>query len=313
MRLGIWRGRWLTGRVVVHHVRFWPTMPGAGAWRYGLYLPPGLRDDEAAPLVVLLHGCRQRALGFAYAAGWTRAADLERFRLLCPEQRRLANLWRCWNWFHPLAQAGQGELQVIDRVLEEVAARVRIDPGRIAAVGFSAGGALAALLAFHRAARFAAAATVAAPPLTGRFSLRDPRDVIRRGLLTDPRLALGARTEACAPLLIAHGDADQIVTPRCAEQLLAQALECWRRSGAALQTATTDMPDAIGCGADYRHGGQLILRHICLRGAGHSWTGGPGGHPFCERGGPPLTTIVLRYLRDLGLLTSRQRRALTSL
>ncbi|MCX8005812.1 MAG: PHB depolymerase family esterase, partial [Burkholderiaceae bacterium] len=146
VRIGLWRGRWLTGRVVVHGARVWPTLPGPSTWRYGLYTPPGLRDDEPAPLVVLLHGCRQRALGFAYAAGWTRAADRERFRLLCPEQRRLANLWRCWNWFHPLAQGGQGELRVIDRMLEEVAARVRVDPARIAAVGLSAGGALAALL-----------------------------------------------------------------------------------------------------------------------------------------------------------------------
>jgi len=36
-----------------------------------------------------------------------------RVRLLCPDQRRLASLYRCWNRFHPAAQSGQGELTVI--------------------------------------------------------------------------------------------------------------------------------------------------------------------------------------------------------
>jgi len=112
-------------------------------WRYGLYAPPGLRDDEAAPLLVVLHGCRQRALGFAYAAGLTKLADRARLRLLCPQQRRLANLYRCWNWFIPQAQRGEGEIRVIRAMLDDVASRVPVQAGAVAAVGLSAGGALA--------------------------------------------------------------------------------------------------------------------------------------------------------------------------
>lgn len=69
VRLRIWRGRWRRGRITVPG----RLLHGLGhrTWRYGLYAPGGLNDDISAPLIVVLHGCKQRALGFAYAAGWT--------------------------------------------------------------------------------------------------------------------------------------------------------------------------------------------------------------------------------------------------
>ena len=122
VRVGLWRGEWRHGRVrIAAGVRLLPwalPMSARRSWRYGLYAPAGLRDDEAAPLIVVLHGCKQRALTFAFASGWTRFADRAGVRLLCPEQRRLANVLRCWNWFHPLAQAGRGELDAIVAMID---------------------------------------------------------------------------------------------------------------------------------------------------------------------------------------------------
>src|SRR5437879_3736805 len=142
VRAGLWRGEWRRGRVrIAAGVRLLPWAMALGAsrrsWRYGLYTPAGLRDDEAAPLIVVLHGCKQRALSFAFASGWTRFADRAGVRLLCPEQRRLANVFRCWNWFHPRVQAGRGELDVIVAMIDDAAARVRVDATRVAAVGLS--------------------------------------------------------------------------------------------------------------------------------------------------------------------------------
>src|SRR5688572_24448288 len=165
VRLGVWRGRWRRGRVHAPAARLFLSHLALRTWRYGLYTPGGLRDDESAPLLVVLHGCKQRALSFAYAAGWTQFADSARVRLLCPDQRRLANVFRCWNWFHPLAQGGHGEVAVVAAMLDDVAQRVRVDPDAVAAIGISAGGALASLLAFHQPTRFRAAVAVAAPPL----------------------------------------------------------------------------------------------------------------------------------------------------
>jgi poly(hydroxyalkanoate) depolymerase family esterase len=307
VRAGLWRGEWRRGRVrIAAGVRMLPWVLPVSArrsWRYGLYAPAGLRDDEAAPLIVVLHGCKQRALTFAFASGWTRFADRAGVRLLCPEQRRLANVLRCWNWFHSLAQAGRGELDAIVAMIDDTAARVRVDATRVAAVGLSAGGALAALLAFHRAARFRAVVAVAAPPLLGA-GMHDPQGVMRRGLTVDPLLALGTRSEPCAPLAIVHGSADPVVAARCAEELLAQALESLRRAGLEPTLTEARQDEAAVASADYRAASRLVVRKVLIQGAGHAWTGGPGGHPYCESGGVPLTPLCARFLRDAGLFES---------
>src|SRR5438552_3812620 len=106
-------------------------------WRYGLYTPPGLHDDEKTPLIMLLHGCTQRGVRFAHASGWTDLADVARVRLLCPEQRELANRHRCWNWFHSAAQNGEGELTVVTGMIDDVTKLVRVDTKAIAAEGIS--------------------------------------------------------------------------------------------------------------------------------------------------------------------------------
>jgi len=302
VRLGLWRGRWRRGQVRGPSLRFLPGHLAVRTWRYGLYAPGGLRDDESAPLVVVLHGCKQRALRFAYAAGWTDFADTARVRLLCPDQRRLANLYRCWNWFHSAAQSGQGELTVVAAMIDDVAKRVRVDQNAVAAVGISAGGALAALLAFHCAKRFRAVITVAAAPLLGSFNVQNPHGVMQRGVALNPVLALGAGQEACAPLAIIHGTADDVVHPRCAEQLQAQAVESFRRAGKHATPGSTAAGSTGTTVTDYRANGELLLRRIDVQGLGHAWTGGPGGHRYCERSGAPLTALCGQFLRDVGML-----------
>jgi poly(hydroxyalkanoate) depolymerase family esterase len=301
VRLGLWRGQWRRGRVNVSGIRFLGQF-AVGTWSYGLYAPAGLDDRQIAPLIVVLHGCRQRALGFAYAAGWTQFADRARVRLLCPDQRRLANLFRCWNWFHPTAQRGQGEVAVIAAMIDDAATRVRVDADAVAAVGLSAGGALAALLAFHRADRIRAVVAVASPPLLGGLNIQQPHDVMRRGLSLSPLLALNAAHGACAPLAIIHGAADKVVHPRCAEQLLAQALESNRRAGIRGESSAAAGTSVSTRIVDYRAGQSLRLRTIEIGELGHGWTGGPGGHPYCERQGAPLTELCVRFLRDAGVM-----------
>jgi poly(hydroxyalkanoate) depolymerase family esterase len=306
VRLGLWRGQWRPGRVSVAGVWGVFGLFNAHGWRYALYAPPGLRDDEAAPLLVVLHGCRQRALGFAFAAGLTRLADRARLRLLCPQQRRMASPYRCWNWFLPQAQRGDGELRVIRAMLDEVAARVPVPHGAVAAVGLSAGGGLAALLAFHLADRFRAVIVVAAPPLLGDHNLQHPRDVMKRGLLLPPVTALPVRQRGCAPLAILQGQADEVVHPRCAAQLAEQAEASLRREGVPLERREAAAP---GGPVELWRAGELRLRRIDLPELGHEWTGGPGGHPYCRRGGAALASIVERFLRDTGVLSAAREGA----
>lgn len=297
LRLGIWRGQWRPGRVAVAGVMgvFGPFT--SHTWRYSLYAPPGMRDDEAAPLVVVLHGCKQRAPGFAFAGGLTKLADRGRLRLLCPQQRRFANPYRCWNWFLPQAQRGDGEVRVIRAMLDDAAARVPVQA--VTALGLSAGGGLAALLAFHLADRIRAVAVIAAPPLLGSHNLQDPRDVMKRGLMLPPVAALEVGLRACAPLAIIQGSADEVVNPQCAEQLQTQAIACLRRESIEVKAAAVPAVDATM--TDFRSGSTLRLRRVDVPGLGHEWTGGPGGHAYCTRGGPPLAEICAQFFRDAGV------------
>ena len=301
VRFGLWRGRWRHGIVRVSAVPFAFNPFVAHAWRYSLYTPGGLADDSAAPLIVVLHGCRQRASSFAVAAGLTGLADRTGVRLLCPQQRRLANPYRCWNWFDPLAQAGAGELQVVLAMLEDVETRVQVNREAVAVVGFSAGGGLAALLAFHATRRLRASVVVAGPPLLGPFVAQDPREVMRRGLQFAPELALGLRQTACVPLAVIQGAADTVVHPQCASQLAAQALESLRRAGVGVTRRDESAADSTTV-LDYHLGEVLRLRRIEVPGLGHEWTGGPGGHPFCAREGYPLTDLCRQFLSDTGIL-----------
>lgn len=304
IRLGLWRGRWRRAQVEVSGaLRFFAGAVNVRRWRYGLYSPAGLRDDEPAPLIVVLHGCKQRALNFAFATGWTAFADRAGVRLLCPDQRRIANLFGCWNWFHPLAQGGKGELDVVIAMLDDAATRVRIET--VAAVGMSAGGALAALLAFHHPERFHSVAAFAAPPLIG-MNMQNPQSVMQRGLSMSPLLALGARHDACARLAILQGAADDVVNLRCAEQLLTQAVESQRRAGVPTTKVEVTPQTAEVAVTDFRtQAAGTVLRSVLIRGLGHVWTGGPGGHPFCEKKGPALTALCVQFLRDTGMFGAR--------
>lgn len=300
VRLGLWRGQWRRRQVSVPSARLFPAPFASATWSYGLYCPAGLHDDTPAPLVVLLHGCRQRALGFAVASGFVRAAEAQRFRLLCPQQRRRANLWHCWNWFTPAAQRGAGELEVVRAMLDDATSQAQVAVSKVGVVGLSAGGALATLLAFHAADRVAAAVAVASPPLLGRTSLQDPRDVMKRGLAVPPVLALSGRA-AVAPLMIVHGRADSVVAPICGEQLIEQACRAHERSGGALEAVATK--DTSGTAViDHRGGDALALRVVWIDALGHAWSGGSGGHPYVEQGGDPLTDRALQFLRDAGVL-----------
>ena len=289
VRLGLWRGRWqrLSLDARVARWTWWPWPWGGHTWTAALYHPAGLADREPAPLLVLLHGCKQQAMGFAQAAGWVQAADAGRFRLLCPQQREGANPFGCWNWFHPPAQAGSGELDVV------LAALARTQAGwpctEVQLVGLSSGAGLASLLAFHHAERFSAVASVAGPPLLGPGNLQDPRQVLRHGLAISPSVATW-RLTTCAPMLVLQGEADEVVNPACAAQLAEQVRTVAERQHGRLTEAAADEH------AREWHGGDgLRLRLQRLPGLGHVWTGGPGGHPYVERTGPPLTTLVLRF------------------
>ena len=96
------------------------TNPGA-LWAK-IYIPDELPD--AAPLVVVLHGCTQSAAGYDHGSGWSQLADQEGFALLFPEQQRANNASLCFNWFLPGdTRRNSGEAHSIFQTIETLVAR----------------------------------------------------------------------------------------------------------------------------------------------------------------------------------------------
>ena len=115
------RGTWLSGkhRESSGFLVFAPLiLPKRG---YRLYLPSGYRKDERLPLIVMLHGCKQTPEAFAAGTRINLLAERARFIVLYPEQARLANPYRCWNWFDPSNHNGNGEVAIIAGMVREVA------------------------------------------------------------------------------------------------------------------------------------------------------------------------------------------------
>ena len=192
---------------------------GPDRYRYRLFVPEPV-TDRPRPVIVMLHGCEQDAADFARGTDMNALARRRGAIVVYPEQLRKVNRMGCWNWFAPAAQTGRGELDVALHALHATSQRMACN--RFAAVGLSAGGGLAALLAFHHADQFDAVVAVAAPPVMGVATLQDPRRVMREGLVQAPERAVWGLRRV-APLLVLHGRDDTVVHPCCAQQLAEQA------------------------------------------------------------------------------------------
>ncbi|MDB5369658.1 MAG: Esterase, depolymerase family [Roseomonas sp.] len=137
--------------------------PNPGALRMLAYVPPGL--PEGAPLVVVLHGCKQNAALYDRGTGWSALAARHRFAVLFPEQCAANNSRLCFNWFQPADVARNGgEAASVDAMIGWMLRQHRLDPRRVHVTGLSAGAAMAAALMAVLPERFESGAIIAGVP-----------------------------------------------------------------------------------------------------------------------------------------------------
>ena len=265
----------------------------AGARRYRLYKPPGVSRTERLPLLVLLHGCTQDAQALADSSRMNAIAARERFMVLYPEQDRISNAQRCWNWYDTRSGRAQAEAGSIEAVIHQVCLLKAVDPARIALAGLSAGAGMAALLATRNPGRYSALAMhsgiapgVAHSTATALGAMRG-----RRAATPLAPLPEGSHLPA---LLVIHGSADHVVAQRNG----AQAAELWANCEGAQAAAPRTVQRGARYAAtvtDYRARGRLVATLCIVNGLGHAWSGGAARHSYSDPKGPDASRMIWAF------------------
>jgi feruloyl esterase len=204
--------------------------PNPGALRMLTYRPEG--PAEGMPLVVVLHGCTQRAERFTRQAGWLALADRYGFVVVAAEQSTANNPNRCFNWFEPHdTRRGQGEAASIAAMVAHAVRTQHVDTKRVFVTGLSAGGAMTTVMLAAYPDVFAAGAVVAGLPFGVAQGMTSAMAAMQGGgshsTIELGDLVRGATSEH-SPLpriAIWHGEADYTVRPQNASDVASQWVE----------------------------------------------------------------------------------------
>src|SRR5688500_15085200 len=201
-----------------------------GNLRGRCYVPSGAA--AGAPLVVVLHGCTQRAAVYDHGSGWSTLADRHGFVLLFPEQQRSNNPMLCFNWFSADdTTRGKGEAASIRAMIRAMESEHGIDPRRIFVTGLSAGGAMASAMLATYPEIFAAGAIIAGVAYGCAADVAGAFDCMGGRAASDSR-ELAARVRRASPhkgpwprVQVWQGSADRTVVASNADAIVRQWTE----------------------------------------------------------------------------------------
>lgn len=202
--------------------------PDPGNLRMFVHAPNGA--EGLRPLVVVLHGCTQKARRIAALSGWNDLADTAGCYVVYVQQRTINNSLRCFNWFREQdIKPGEGEVGSVASMVRHALAHYPIDPARVYLYGVSSGGALSSALAACEPDLFAGVGIFAGAPYRAANNTLDARLVIRNPRVLDPaqwgRMVTDLhpqRTKPYPPVIVVHGTNDGVVDMGHGQALVAQ-------------------------------------------------------------------------------------------
>ena len=278
-----WVGKTAPGRRVAD-----PPLPADGAWlsRAGAVphrlFRPG-RPQDAAPLIVMLHGCTQTPEDFAAGTAMCLAADRIGAHVAFPEQIRMANANACWNWFEPAHQGRSGEAAAIVAVIRSILHEIG-DERPVHVAGLSAGGAMAAILGAHYPD------VVASVGIHSGLPAGSARDV------SSAFTAMGsggvARAPLAVPAIVFHGTADRTVAPSNGAALMPDGLVS--ESSRVIESASRRTTVLSVRARDRAVASELWQ----VEGLGHAWSGGDRRGSYVDPAGPDATAEMLRFFAE---------------
>lgn len=248
---------------------------------------PNKALKAAAPLVVLLHGCKQDSELIMNGTRLKEAAEKNNFFLLIPQQEVFYNIERCWNWFYSINQTRHvaGEMGQIVSTIEAIKSGYAIDSNSLYVIGMSAGGAMAHNFLACYPDYFKGIAVHSGLAFKVAEDPTEANDVLTSTNLKSPTV-LGKLAAECSEipvknhklkrLIVIHGQKDPRVNPVHANLIM---------------KATEVMMKNLSFGIPSK----LISKLVMVPDLAHAWGGGVPLSPNFDEKAPSSTDAILNF------------------
>lgn len=246
-------------------------------------LQPGMAKaaSTSRPLVLWLHGCTQTAQEFLDLSQLQKVTESAQPVIYAPEQSRLTSPLKCWNWYLPSTQKRAEFLESMVSPIRSMIAQGLVDPNRVYVGGFSAGGVLAAHLAYCYPDVFSGVLIHSGAPYKALKTLYTPNGKEKLGEYAFKCARLNRAENKLKNVVIFHGTKDHIAPFGQGYNSVKQAYDYFdvlddQSKNASTYLSSTERAD----GFDVYLKNDIQIHYFAIQGMRHAWSGSAPGMRF---------------------------------